>query len=1265
MESNVARTQRGVTYAYESLLDEHFQHLVQSLLVKEFPGLQCTPVGMPDGGRDAFTAGGSKLDVVVQVKFSRNPSALKDPYEWITSAIDGERAKIDELIERGAKKYFLATNVPGTSHLDGGLIDKVNKYLNKIIGISAQCLWRDDLDRRLDGEYDIKLRYPHLLNGPDFLRLFWEESRSRVLLRNRGTIETYLKDQYKTDEHLRFKQVEMLTTKLFDLYVDVPIFPIDAEKYRHRRSADSQMPRAVDPLSVMESVAVAMQRRDGTDRRSLMDPRPKLGAATLLSDPLQLTHIRKLVLEGAPGQGKTTLSQYLAQIQRARYLGKQEILDELPAEHTRGPAFLPLKIELRDLALWLNGRDPWSPRSNTMHGEIESLESSLAAHIRRYSGGNSFDVEDLRGVISTTPTLLILDALDEVADLDDRKTVIAEIDNAIERLSADLGHLVVLVTSRPTAISSAPRLDRSRFPHYSLQPIHSSLALSYAKRWSHARGIPLRDALELQSILQTKLDSTHLAELAKNTMQLTILLSLVLSRGTSLPDKRTELYSAYLEQFLSRESDKSTDVRENRALIMDLHGYLAYYLHARAEGQRTTGRISSEELEQQVRVFLEREGHDVGLQEKIFHAVVQRVVALVSRVEGTFEFEVQPLREYFVARHLYLTAPYSPTGQERSGTKPDRFDGIAPNPYWMNVTRFYAGFFSKGELMDLAHRVCELIANPKNKFSRFPRRLALALLQDWVFSQVPRAVKMVVEALLDDDGLIWISNSAIYPPGRLYHMESEEFQLWPGGGGAEYAADIFWDRILSEQNDERSVIWCSLMRSVSSERETLRRWIAQYNDLTTTESRTRWLRVADRLRLTESFGAVDFSRFLEISSSIGLPARALAVRRSPRHFHHLPEDDQKRYIESVLSVGSCRPIEDPVDSEDGELSRFLFLSHPVLWEACLVHGEMMHIPTNSANDDDEVFQRVNGALFEAMHGDLAHSLMPWEAAVAVLDDAFGCSLTSIELACMSAAIRSSKERGKADKGLLNSKDVPLPKRFRYARRQANKLDWWRKQFGDIENQGDVQTLLLGLSTWAAPATVVGVAPLLDDAFRSLPDEACTSLIQVIQAGQSYSKNRDMKISRLGARKLKLDDLSLDTVLLLSARASEDLLEHIVDDLLVERLPNNVISRCVFPVVAGRLSKDDTDVESKLNILKLCAQKSNVDRFPFGGPWRMHFGKKLLREFPYELVIEAGLELPPQLVSIALEAAVRSSQRKHISVLKLAVSQGWFDNEIVD
>ena len=179
-------------------------------------------------------------------------------------------------------------------------------------------------------------------------------------------------------------------------------------------------------------------------------------------------------------------------------------------------------------------------------------------------------------------------------------------------------------------------------------------------------------------------------------MQLAILLSLIHTRGGSLPDKRTALYDSYVDLFFSREAEKSSVVRDHRDLLIDIHRYLAWVLHAEAQTKKTAGSASAEKLRRLVEAYLMEEGHDVSLAQRLFTGMVERVVALVSRVEGTYEFEVQPLREYFAARHLYDTAPYSPPGRERRGTLPDRFDALARDLFWQNVTRFYAGCLQQG-----------------------------------------------------------------------------------------------------------------------------------------------------------------------------------------------------------------------------------------------------------------------------------------------------------------------------------------------------------------------------------------------------------------------------------------------------------------------------------------------------------------------------------------------------------------------------------------
>jgi len=275
----------------------------------------------------------------------------------------------------------------------------------------------------------------------------------------------------------------------------------------------------------------------------------------------------------------------------------------------------------------------------------------------------------------------------------------------------------------------------------------------YASKWMTARYLTSQEKTELSEVLRQKLDQPHMRDLARNPMQLAILLSLIQTRGLSLPDKRTALYDSYMELFFSREAEKSAVVREHRDLLVDLHQFLAWVIQTQAEEAKSKGSITEDQLKILLKDYLTREGHKASLVDELFVGMVERVVALVSRVQGTFEFEVQPLREYFAARHLYETAPYSPPGREQRGTKPERFDVLARNFYWLNVTRFYCGCYSRGELSSLADGLMELAKAEEYRYTSYPQLLILMLLGDWVFTQQPLTVSRLTESLLDEPRL--------------------------------------------------------------------------------------------------------------------------------------------------------------------------------------------------------------------------------------------------------------------------------------------------------------------------------------------------------------------------------------------------------------------------------------------------------------------------------------------------------------------------------
>jgi hypothetical protein len=120
-------------HSFENLGPDRFQQLVQALLISINPRTACYPIGQPDGGRDAVwpasSDAGSEEFIVFQVKYSRDPSSVENVSEWLLEKAQGEMEKIKRLIAKGAKEYFLVTNVSGTAHLDGGSIDRTVRGL--------------------------------------------------------------------------------------------------------------------------------------------------------------------------------------------------------------------------------------------------------------------------------------------------------------------------------------------------------------------------------------------------------------------------------------------------------------------------------------------------------------------------------------------------------------------------------------------------------------------------------------------------------------------------------------------------------------------------------------------------------------------------------------------------------------------------------------------------------------------------------------------------------------------------------------------------------------------------------------------------------------------------------------------------------------------------------------------------------------------------------------------------------------------------------
>ena len=1072
-------------YPLENLGPEKFQQFCQALLAKEFPDVQCFPVAQPDGGRDStclFVSGLKKGFIVFQVKFARKPMAETDPHKWLTGILKEEAPKVRMLIPRGASAFYLLTNIPGTAHLDSGSIDKVNTILNKTIGIPSQCWWRDDINRRLDNAWDLKWIYPELMTGPDLIRSIIESGLTEHKEQRSSAIKAFIRDQYDIDQEVRFKQVE-LHNRLLDLFIDVPVF------FSHQRH--SKRTKYLH-YHVLQTVAQDILNRDETDVAMpigwdepmsldyafVSEEGRSVGTATFLLHATTQAQIQRMVIEGAPGQGKSTIAQYVCQVHRMRLLQKENDLNAIPPNHKSSPVRIPFRVDLRDLATWLSKKDPFSAEdSDEVPAQWrKSLESFLAAQVRHHSGGAEFSFEDLIGVVKLSSVLLAFDGLDEIADISRRQEVVDEIIKGVNRLEENAASLQVIVTSRPAAFANSPGLPDDLFPYYHLGSVTRPLINQYADNWLKVRKIEGRQSSEFKKILKNKLDQPHLRDLARNPMQLAILLSLIHTRGSSLPDKRTALYDSYVELFFSREAEKSPIVREHRDLLIDIHRYLAWTLHSEAEKGHDRGSISTDRLKALLSTYLTQEGHDTSISEKLFTGMVERVVALVSRVEGTFEFEVQPLREYFAARFLYETAPYSPTGSEMRGTKPDRFDAITRDFYWLNVTRFYAGCFSKGELPSLVDRLQELSNEDGYHLISHPRVLAATLLSDWVFSQHPKSVKEVVKLILDGLGLRYILSVDSKRQGSGNPM------VLPKKCGQDELIERCFSILQTNPPMDYSLEILDLIKANSSSDEIQDMWL---NKITERQSeRTRWINYGLHLGLLPQIPLDDLTNIL--SDSPNDPIRLNLVFRA-RRFDYLESSENNciTIIDAILNTQVTavrrRTVQSVVDLFSHALDPYRF---------AIAFSYRQPIPLG------EIWENDSRVLVTSMHSDRikqtppfgvlrlclevsnivqiesqrtaaewASELAPWDSVVERTRSLFGDKWALFCLANVAAGIKSQKETCVDFQDLLNH-SKSLCRRVRYARLRAGSVSWWSKQIefaeqSDRYHADSINTFVMG------------------------------------------------------------------------------------------------------------------------------------------------------------------------------------------------------------
>jgi hypothetical protein len=742
------------------------------------------PIGKADGGRDALHG-----TSVFQVKFTIAPDKVRDPVTWLLAAIDAESEKILELVARGARSYFLVTNVEGTGNLDSGTIDRLKIELGSRSSrwsISIEPWWRETVDAQLSAApNDLVRPFIRVLPPDQILALTkldnsGERRRDRVLL-------AYLRDRYDVDDQIRFGEVDLLGPTVHKLFVDVPVAS------REVHSAPYEMMAELGDGEVHHVRQNANIAKGG---------QWQAGGAQMLLHP---TWRGNALIVGGPGQGKTTLLQYVCQVYRSLHLDRTEYLTANRG-HRPDVARVPLRIELREYAVWMSNL---AERRKRNHDTSEAIEEYLSVEISQHSGNLKFNTDDLAEIFAQRPAILALDGLDEVADIDLRARVAEQISKTATRLQSPEFDVVIVVTTRPGA-TAAPQQLGGRFPQLLMQRLTKRLQLSYLRRWAEQTSLDTATVNEVRTQFIANQNLPHVAELASSPMQMAILLHL-LQRQKILPEQRTELYADYVRVFFDRESPKEPIVALHRKLILALHRFLAWHLQAAAEKGNSSGGLSLEALKTLLSQFLQEYDDSVPDLVALFNSVTSRVVCLVQRTSGVFEFEVQPLREYFAAS--YLAERAQPRG---AGTKDARLSEMIKRPYWSNVLRFFVGMWSEAELKGVPTICREIRAQAPYDVLPLTRTVLVQLLRDQVYQDMTTvAVRGAVDAALEGAGCLLAVDGLLDNSGEALQLAS--------GTAARQVAEYARERLKNESNGHYRAALASLLRQHGDPRS-IRAW---------------------------------------------------------------------------------------------------------------------------------------------------------------------------------------------------------------------------------------------------------------------------------------------------------------------------------------------------------------------------------------------------------------------------------------------------------
>ena len=830
-------------YDLYRLSSRSFEHLIQALSIRLLgPDIVVFGDG-PDGGREATFEGkvpfpnsvnGWDGYGVVQAKYRQRSGDTKQDGNWAVEQLKDEIQKyIDP--DRNLRKpdYFIfATNVVLTPVSEKGSKDRVIAVLENFkeqSPLKDYAVWDYDQIRVfLDADKDVREANEFFITPGDVLSRILRQLAPTSTDRYPLFVE-FLEKELLSDEFVNLEQAG------HDVEDRIPLATVFVDLPTHDEPPEVRARPLDDADMNIDDIGVSTDSGEGFIKEILAASSERFDLASLgssaISESLDTGLSResrgRFVLIGGPGQGKTTLTQFICQIFRASIISQKPLHTLLPEiqralriiqDQSKIEGFnpkvvprFPFKLVLSDFAKAL---------SSSESTQVNSVFSYLARQMRKRTD-TDLPASELREFLSLYPSVVIFDGLDEVPASSNRDQVLDAIRDFWIEANNSNADILSIATSRPQGYNED--FSPLYYRHRELAELSEQRGWHFAKRLAEIRYHTDEDRKQkVLDRLKRAFRDESTARLMRSPLQVTIMTALV-GRIGQPPQAQWRLFDSYYEVIYLREEERnipaSTILRDYRPDIRAIHNQVGLILQIDSERTgRTDAKLCQDRFVSLVKARLTVEGHTGEslhtLAQDIVDAASQRLVFLVEMESGQIGFEIRSLQEFMAAESLM-------DGSEKNIRK--RLDEIAPIPFWRNVFLFAAGkcFAERQELREAVYTTCASLNETETDGDELAGTylagsgLAIALLEEGSSRRQPKFESMLariaIRALDTANSSQQIELADIYE-SQLQDIFHEEIKRRLVGGDKIsslsawncllrlVARDIPWAVLLAEQN---------------------------------------------------------------------------------------------------------------------------------------------------------------------------------------------------------------------------------------------------------------------------------------------------------------------------------------------------------------------------------------------------------------------------------------------------------------------------------